>query len=489
MNKWICFTYYNRVFCMRIGLVTGSFNEELCKRISGFLSQEYPLLNTSLVVIECNDFDYDTPSGYVYNKLFMIAQCDYLDGIIIDSDSFIFPYIEEMIHEVYEKMPKPIVSVGTPIKGIRYERSLKKAIYILFEQILGNKQEFTYGLEPEFMTGKPFDFENDALSDNILRSETIGSGIVSKPTEISGTILRLTENLTKNNVSQCYVVKYYKPVKFENTINEFEKHKAFLYYGFSEGKAVDFDKSFLATDIIPNHLLNKIKGPMLIKPIFTDGIKFGFLFISLSRDTIPLVNNLCNELCCYFSGFYFRQEYKRLKKEMAVTRETLMLSNKRLNELTVRDNLDKLVQLRHLASNMLQKRLANTGEYILIIVDIDNYYEINERYGFSEGEYVIQCVSNILAGSIRDDDYLSHQCFERFIVLVKNVRITNIQIFANRFTKALDELNQSSNKPYRISFSWGYAPATIESNIDDAYLEAEKKLFEEKQKKTTINPV
>lgn len=174
---------------------------------------------------------------------------------------------------------------------------------------------------------------------------------------------------------------------------------------------------------------------------------------------------------------------------MALTWESLMLSNKRLNELTIRDNLDKLVQFRHLASNMLQKRLANTGEYILIIVDIDNYYEINERFGFSEGEYIIQCVSNILAKSIREDDYLSHQCFERFILLLKNVRINNIHIFADRFTKALEELNQLTDKPYKISFSWGYAPATIESDIEDAYLEAEKKLFEEKQKKTIINPV
>ena len=72
-----------------------------------------------------------------------------------------------------------------------------------------------------------------------------------------------------------------------------------------------------------------------------------------------------------------------------------MLSNKRLNELTVKDNLYKLSNLRHLASNMLQKRRGITGEYYLIIVDIDNYYEINERFGFSEGEYVISCVSNI----------------------------------------------------------------------------------------------
>jgi len=474
---------------MRIGFVTGSFNEEFCNRITEFISQEFSDLNACSVFIECNDFNYDTPSGYIYNKLYMIAQCEYLDGIIIVTDTLLYPDIEGLIQEVFEKMPKPIVSVGAPIEGIRSERSLKKAIYVLFEQILRNKRRLTYDLEPEFMAGRAFGFDNDVLSDDIPRPGSISSGTVSQPTEISGMILRLTENLAKNDVSRCFVVKYYKPVKFDNSINEFEKHKAFLYYGFSEGKDVEFDKSFSSSDIIPNYLLDEIKEPMLIKPIFTDGIKFGFLFISLSGDIAPLIENLCNELCCYFSGFYFHQEYKILKNEMAVTRESLMLSNKRLNELSVRDNLDKLVQLRQLASNMLQKRLINTGEYILIIVDIDNYYEINERFGFSEGEYIIQCVSKILAGSIREDDYLTYQCFERFILLIKNVRINNIQIFANRFTKALDELNKSTEKPYKISFSWGYAPATIESDIDDAYLEAEKKLFEEKQKKKTINPV
>jgi len=474
---------------MRIGLVTGSLNKESCNRISEFLVQEFSSLKPCLIVFECSDFDYDTPYGYVYNKLNMIAQSDYLDGIIIFTGTFLYPDIEGSVQEVFGKTPKPIVLIGGPIKGIRSERSYKKALCFLFKQILGDNQKLTYNLEPDFIAGYTSSFENQTIYDGLSQPVSNRSRAISQATKTVGIILRLTQFLTNQNVSRCFIVKYCDPVKFENTIYEFEKHKAVLYYGFSEGKTVEFEKPFSATGIIPSHLLNKIKEPMLIKPIFTDGVKFGFLFISLSRDIVPLINDLCNELIHYFSGSYFYQEYKRLKKEMALTWESLMLSNKRLNELTIRDNLDKLVQFRHLASNMLQKRLANTGEYILIIVDIDNYYEINERFGFSEGEYIIQCVSNILAKSIREDDYLSHQCFERFILLLKNVRINNIHIFADRFTKALEELNQLTDKPYKISFSWGYAPATIESDIEDAYLEAEKKLFEEKQKKTIINPV
>ncbi|NLB78321.1 MAG: diguanylate cyclase [Clostridiaceae bacterium] len=206
----------------------------------------------------------------------------------------------------------------------------------------------------------------------------------------------------------------------------------------------------------------------------------------MSEYIAPLINDLTDELCQHLSGFYFVQEYMRLENKNTKTHESLMLSNKRLNELTVKDNLDKLVNVRHLASNMLQRRQGTTGDYILMIVEIDNYYQINERYGFSEGENVISCVSNILAGSIRDDDYLSHQSVERYVLLVKNIQQNPIKTIGRRFIQALDKLNQSIDKPYDISFCWGYAAANMDSNIDDAYRKAEEMLLEEKQKR--VNP-
>ncbi|NLP00784.1 MAG: substrate-binding domain-containing protein [Clostridiaceae bacterium] len=616
---------------MRIGLVVGNLDDGYYNRIAESLSQEFTSLNASLVIFECADFDYDTPSHYVLNMLCSIAACNFLDGIIIAPSTFLYHNIEDLIREVFEKTSKPVVSIGIPIEGIpsiildyksafdevishfishniknfayisgplsqpvfrlRYEAFLdsvrnagleissdlllegttgymsgyncakglaplikngtikgvvcasdhialsaircfsenninvpsdvevsgfdntgnayfsapylttinrnlkqifKKAISVLFEQIFGNNSKLTYYLAPELTAGITSGCKNKTALDNNLCipwSRFHGLRATSQATKTSGIIPRLTEYLTENNISRSYIVKYCNPIKFEDTEYEFETQKGILFYGFSKGKTVEFTKPFSTMGIIPSHLFNEIKEPMHVKPIFTDGIKFGFLFISISWNTAPLINDLYNELYQYFSGSYFNQEYMRLKKEIAETRESLMLSNKRLNELTVKDNLYKLSNLRHLASNMLQKRRGITGEYYLIIVDIDNYYEINERFGFSEGEYVISCVSNILTRSIRDDDYFSHQSFERYILLVKNIQNDPTQIFDKRFMHALNELNRTIDKPYHISFSWGYASAKMESNIDDAYVQAEKKLFEVKQKKSTISPV
>ena len=366
------------------------------------------------------------------------------------------------------------------------KQAFKKAITVLFELIFGNSSVQTYYITPELITGSTCGCEEKVRNDNNFYIPwTRFHGLrdtfqVSAPNDI---LPKLTKHLIDNNVSQCYIVNYCNPIAFENPLTEFESQKGTLYYGLSNGKVVTYAKPFSAIDTLPSQLLNKIEEPIMIRPIFFDSITFGFLIISVSKHIAQLINDLAAALCRYFSCLYFKQEYLRLKEENAGTHESLMLSNKRLNELNVKDNLDKLVDVRFLASNMLQKRRGTTGEYILIIVEIENYYEINEHFGFSEGEYVISSVSKILAGSIREDDYLSHQSFERYILLVKNIQNDPIQVLGKRFTAALDELNRSNGKPYNISFCWGHASANMESNIDDAYIKAEKQLLETRQRR------
>lgn len=368
------------------------------------------------------------------------------------------------------------------------KQAFKKALTVLFELIFGNSSVQTYYITPELITGSTCGCEEKARNDNNFyipwtRFHGLrGTFQISAPNDI---IPRLTKHLIDNNVSQCYIVNYCNPIEFKNPVTEFESQKGTLYYGLSNGKVITYAKPFSAMDILPSQLLNKIEEPMIIRPIFFDNITLGFLIISVSKHIAPLINDLGDALCRYFSCLYFKQEYLRLKEENAETHESLMLSNKRLNELNVKDNLDKLVDVRFLASNMLQKRRGTTGEYILIIVEIENYYEINEHFGFSEGEYVISSVSKILAGSIREDDYLSHQSFERYILLVKNIQNDPIQVLGKRFTAALDELNRSNGKPYNISFCWGHASANMESNIDDAYIKAEKQLLETRQRRVS----
>ena len=136
-------------------------------------------------------------------------------------------------------------------------------------------------------------------------------------------------------------------------------------------------------------------------------------------------------------------------------------------------------KIRFLA-NMLQNRKISSSEYYLILVEIDNFYKINTRYGFKEGEYVMNSVAQILSSSIRDDDFLSHQSCERYVILIKNVHGEAIRTIENRFRTKLEELNASHGKPYNVSLTWGYFYAGIDSDFERIYLEAEADLARKK---------
>lgn len=362
----------------------------------------------------------------------------------------------------------------------RLGQLFKKAVDVLFEQIFGHKNDAVFSITPELALGRSCGCNVKSKSDDIIFYPWTGFNALNG--KISGsnadkTVSELVEYFENNNITQCYAVQSVSPAKAGQEIP-----KGRLFFGYAKGKTVLYPKAFLMVEILPRHILYDIKEPMVIKPLCSNNMLFGYLFVSLSGSMASFINDLASELCGCFAYIHAMNERKRLEKELAGARESLMISNKRLNELAVKENLDKLMNIRHLAANMLQSRKGAKGEYVLIIIEIDNFNEINYLYGFSEGEFVISCVSSILSKSIRDDDFLSHQCCERYVLLVKNIQKDSVETITNRFVKALDELNRSLKKPYAISFNWGCAEANIENDFEKAYNTAEQNLLMNKQK-------
>lgn len=360
---------------------------------------------------------------------------------------------------------------------------LPKAIAVLFEQIFGHKNSQIYSYAPELVAGQSCGCGTKSIEDHdFMYPWTSFNGLRGVISGLSNEEMKtkLTEHLNDNNVSHCYIIQNLNPVRL--TIPQQENPKSTLFFGYSGGRIVTYPKPFHLPEILPKHILADIKEPVVIKQLIMNKVHYGFLIISTDSYMAEFIDNLAIELSQYFTYHYVMSEQERVKREAAFTHESLMISNKRLNELTVKENLDRLINIRHLASNMLQSRKGSNGEYVLIIVEIDNFHEINSRHGFSEGELVISCVSNILSNSIRDDDFLSHQCCERYVLLVKNIQSNPTVTISNRFIRALNELNCSLKKPYTISFSWGYAMANVENSFEAAYNEAEQCLLTNKQK-------
>lgn len=363
-----------------------------------------------------------------------------------------------------------------------------KSVSALFELILSHRSKKNHVVEPELLIRESCgcrladELKKEAPFPYISSYRLNGRLQLLRADELNK---ELTNYLEENNIGHCFIVCYPEAVPFD-AAQPRSNVKGTIFYGYSHGKLISYNKPFLISDILPDQFLEDIQEPMLIKPLFFSKHQFGFLFISAYEAMAPFIDDLGVELCHYLGSQFQAKEQKEMEKRLLDAHESLKKSNKRLNELTVKEHLDKLNHLRFLAANMLQHRKGSTGEYVLILVEIDNFVEINSKYGFDEGEFALSKVSQLLSRSIRDDDFLSHQSCERYVILVKNIQSDPMNTIIHRFVNGLNELNNSIEKPYAISLSWGSALGNVDNDFDVIYHRAEQNLLENKQKKFKV---
>ncbi|MCX7772796.1 MAG: substrate-binding domain-containing protein [Clostridia bacterium] len=465
-----------------LALISGPIsNPESLARRDAFLKTVYKngLEVPGEYILEGN-FGYF--SGYNHAKrLVQAVKKKAIDAIACANDEMAFAVIR-CFSESGIRVPDDVAVTGFDDTGLsvffsppvttvsqHFDLMAKKAVTALFELMLGRKNVQVHTFEPELVVRKSCGCCQIEESGKESMFPFVSSYRLNGRLQLLSLdelYPFLNNYLTTNNILQCYIVTYPEPLAFDEVTGIRNAPKGQIFYGFSQGKQVFYPKSFLFTDILPSQLLEPIKESMLIKPLFFGKSQYGFLFVSAVEAMAHFIEDLSMELCHYLESINMANEKRNIEKRLSEARESLMISNRKLNELTVKENLDKLSSIRYLAANMLQRRKGSSGDYSLILVEIDNFNEICALFGFGEGEYVIYNVSNILANSIREDDFLSHQSCERYVILVKNIQEDPIKAFEQRFTHKLADLNSKHQKPYSISFTWGSAYANIEQDFE-----------------------
>lgn len=138
----------------------------------------------------------------------------------------------------------------------------------------------------------------------------------------------------------------------------------------------------------------------------------------------------------------------------------LKKSNKDLDEIANVDALTKLFNRTFLYKNIiLNDRFDDllSDNSVVLLIDIDCFKSINDKYGHDVGDEVLRQVSSILKKRTRDSDIVSRWGGEEFLVILRDLNINKSYKKAELIRKSIEE--------HRISFGMFNGSATVSIGV------------------------
>lgn len=185
-----------------------------------------------------------------------------------------------------------------------------------------------------------------------------------------------------------------------------------------------------------------------------------FLLFTSFQTLYVLLNNLAHEIYLVYGRIVFAIYIGTytIKRFKYISEEKKFLERENL--------IDKLTG----AYNRKVVELIKPGG-VLIILDMDNFKEVNDKYGHLYGDEMLKRFSNIVKSHIRsNEDYFIRLGGDEFAIISRS----------SEPEKLIRRIYDASKNELGLGFSWGSA---VFNDFDEAYAIADKILYEDKKKK------
>ncbi|GBC91755.1 Response regulator PleD [bacterium HR15] len=178
--------------------------------------------------------------------------------------------------------------------------------------------------------------------------------------------------------------------------------------------------------------------------------------------------------------------------QVVATHLTLLMERARLlhqlEQLAVTDGLTGLYNYRHFHERY-QEEVRRARRYqtpfAVMLIDMDNFKQVNDQYGHLEGDYVLMQVADLIRRTVRETELVARYGGDEFVILFPATNLQGARIAAERLLQAMrtSRFATTEGEPIaNLTLSIGLAaypdsssnPAEILEKADDA-LETAKK--------------
>jgi len=161
-----------------------------------------------------------------------------------------------------------------------------------------------------------------------------------------------------------------------------------------------------------------------------------------------------------------RANTRQLEARVQERTVELRAANERLQLLTVTDSLTGLLNRRALFESIRQemaRALRHRHELSVIILDVDHFKNVNDRYGHAVGDIVLRHVASVTARAVRGTDVLARYGGEEFVIVAPESDRTQALQLAERIRSTL-EASEVSVPHHRLRVTASLGVSTLRAD-------------------------
>jgi diguanylate cyclase (GGDEF)-like protein len=231
---------------------------------------------------------------------------------------------------------------------------------------------------------------------------------------------------------------------------------------------------------------------VIVVDVRLDGPLFKVRLFGLSQDALGLTVAalaLAFALQLWVNARHAMMRERNLVHTAAELRE----ASAELDRLARTDGLTGLLNRRALF-DMLGVEFRRSRRYSrqlsVLMIDLDNFKAINDRWGHPFGDYVLQATAHIIAANVRESDILGRYGGEEFALALPETDGTQAIRVAEKLRAAIEAFDfrsggvpRADEPPLKMTISVGIASLPLEPEQDEfeLILRADRSLYGAKQ--------
>lgn len=190
----------------------------------------------------------------------------------------------------------------------------------------------------------------------------------------------------------------------------------------------------------------------------------------------------------YKNALHYHRRAGRLKDEIFTEKSNAAIAEMRvrfetdqMEKLSYTDQLTGLSNRRHMQAEIremiLEQRSSGTP-FTVLMIDLDNFKNINDLYGHDAGDAVLREVADIFQTSLRKIDIKSRWGGEEFVILLPHTSIENARNIGEKLLQKVRSAEVSHEAhTIHVTFSCGIASCGDDSTAETLIKEADDALY------------